>query len=267
MNKNYVSVPATQAEDINIDVTTWRNGKCISIDEGTHITIFIDHQESTVTENPINGGDEVEKTVVSAFPIRVEKPVSRASLINAAEQQAYNLKNAMDVASFNASLARNNRNGNNESKIKEHDDFILWVGRKLDEIGYVSVNGIVDLETAKESKIEEIIEYDKSRSVNEFLFSGVPMWLDKETRGGLRIRLEAEQALGKTDTTLWYGLTPVPLKIADGLKMLVALEVYASACYDTTAQHKANVDALTTIEDVNAYDYTTNPSYPKKLSL
>ena len=122
MNKNYISVPASQEEDINIDVTTWKNGKCISIDEGTHITFFIGHQSDA------DGN-------VTAFPIRVEKPASRASLINGAEQTAYNLITAMDVASFSASLARKAREGETNYEVQEHDDFIQWVKDELTKIG------------------------------------------------------------------------------------------------------------------------------------
>ncbi len=39
--------------------------------------------------------------------------------------------------------------------------------------------------------------------------------------------------------------------------MLYAIEVYASACYDNTQLHLANVDALQTIEDISVYDYTS----------
>ena len=47
--------------------------------------------------------------------------------------------------------------------------------------------------------------------------------------------------------------------------MLQALEIYALACYNVTEEHKAAVNALTTIEEVDAYDYTTD--YPEKLSF
>ena len=39
----------------------------------------------------------------------------------------------------------------------------------------------------------------------------------------------------------------------------------ASACYDNTAQHKANVSALTIVEEVMNYDYKTG--YPNKLEF
>ena len=119
------------------------------------------------------------------------------------------------------------------------------------------------LEDAKNEMIERIEGYDSSDNVNEFTYSGVPMWLDKATRDGLHLRLLAEQAAGKTTTTLWFGTQSFSIAITDAFQLLYALEVYASACYDRTAAHKAAVEALTTIEAVDNYDYTQG--YPEKL--
>ncbi len=121
MIKNYVEIPSTIDEDINKDVTTWKDGLMISLDEGDYITVYIGHEK------------EDDKT--SAFPIRVRKPLERDKLINAAEMQAYGLNTSMDVASFNASLARKFRENEDDAEIKEHDEFISWVKSGLDKIG------------------------------------------------------------------------------------------------------------------------------------
>ena len=127
MNKNYVEVPSKMELDINPNSTKWFEGKCILIDEGTHITIYIAHFIESENES---GND-----VVKAYPIRIEKPLSRDAVINAAEMQAYGLVTAMDVASFNASLARKSREGEDNSDVKEHDEFISWVKDELTKIG------------------------------------------------------------------------------------------------------------------------------------
>lgn len=116
---------------------------------------------------------------------------------------------------------------------------------------------------AKERKKVEIEHHDKSSAVNQFFIGETPMWLDKETRTGLKLRFEAEIAMGKTDTTLWADGVQYPLPLSTGVQMLYALEVYASMCYDNTQAHLAAIDALTTIEEVEVYDYTTG--YPDKL--
>lgn len=121
------------------------------------------------------------------------------------------------------------------------------------------------LEECKAEKVNEITAYDNSEAVNSFSYKGVSMWLDKETRVGLFLRFRSEQAAGNTQTTLWSGTQSFALDIADGLKMLAAVEVYASAAYDVTAKHKANVIALTDADEVKGYDYKTG--YPAKLEL
>lgn len=117
----------------------------------------------------------------------------------------------------------------------------------------------------KENMIEDIIRYDSSNEVNEFYISDMPLWLDKATRAGLKLRFDAEIAMGKTDTILWYNSYQFPLSLESAIQMLYALEVYASACYDNTQAHLATIEKLTTIEEVKSYDYTTG--YPEKLKF
>lgn len=121
------------------------------------------------------------------------------------------------------------------------------------------------LKNAKLEKIKEINDYDLSDNVNSFIYKGVEMWLDKLTRSGLIMRLNAEKAVGKTETTLWFGTMSFTLGIDDGLQLLTLIEVYASACYDNTASHIAAVEALNNIEDVYNYDYTVG--YPQKIVI
>lgn len=119
------------------------------------------------------------------------------------------------------------------------------------------------LARAKRDKKREIEHYDSSSEVNEFYVNDVPMWLDKSTRTGLMLRFNAEIAVKKQDTVLWYGEVSIPLQLNTAVQMLYALEVYASACYDNTQAHYAAVDALETIDEVENYDFRNG--YPEKL--
>lgn len=58
------------------------------------------------------------------------------------------------------------------------------------------------LARAKEDKKREITDYDQSTNVNEFYMLGFPVWLDKATRAGLKLRFEAELESGRTETSL-----------------------------------------------------------------
>ena len=119
------------------------------------------------------------------------------------------------------------------------------------------------LAIAKTMKLAQLATYDSSDAVNQFTYQGVNMWLDKDMRNGLIARLNAEKAMGKTTSTLWYENMSFTLAIDDGLQMLAALEVYASECYDCTAAHKAEILAMGISDAVIAYDFTTG--YPDKL--
>lgn len=119
------------------------------------------------------------------------------------------------------------------------------------------------LALAKRIKRGEVYAYDISGEVNMFFIGDLPVWLDKDTRAGLLLRFQAEMATGKTDTELWHKGVAFPLPLSTAMQMLYAIELYASACYDRTQSHLATIDTLTTIADVEAYDYTTG--YPEKL--
>ena len=130
---NYVEVPATQQEDINSGKSAWRNGKLVMLDEGRHVTVYLGHKAESRHEE-----DGTEKEVTVAFPVRIEKPATKAGAINSAEMEAYGLSDPMGVASLNASLARKWRLNINDLDVKEHDDFIAWVKRELDASGLFS---------------------------------------------------------------------------------------------------------------------------------
>ena len=92
---------------------------------------------------------------------------------------------------------------------------------------------------------------------------GEPMWLDFEKRSRLLLRFQAETAKGNENTTLWGNGKEYKLPLSVAIQMLYELETYASMCYDNTQRHLVNVNALTTIEEIQAYDYRSG--YPEML--
>lgn len=106
-------------------------------------------------------------------------------------------------------------------------------------------------------------KYGSSDEVDVFIVKDVEMWLDKLTRAGLMLRFQSEKILGKTETILWYKEMEFTLNIDDAMQMLYALEAYASECYDNTQRHLAQINKLTSIDELQNYDYTTG--YPEKL--
>lgn len=117
------------------------------------------------------------------------------------------------------------------------------------------------LAQAKANKVREIEAYDKSSAVNSFFYGDVAFWLDRDTRVSVRSTGEIMKEMGKQTMTLWLGDVKATLSPEQVLHMLAILEVYALECYNMTAEHKAKVNVLATIEEVEAYDYRTG--YPE----
>ena len=121
------------------------------------------------------------------------------------------------------------------------------------------------LEQAKVNKIAEISAYDASSSVNGFILNGLLVWLDKATRVGLMNSTTIAKAAGQQTTTLWLGGIKLMVDCDKAIQLLSALEMYALECFNVTASHKQAVSELTTIEEVEAYDYKSG--YPKMLEM
>ena len=121
------------------------------------------------------------------------------------------------------------------------------------------------LKQAKVDKIAEIAAYDTSDKVNGFILNGLLVWLDKATRVGLMNSTTIAKAAGKQTTTLWLGGLKLVVDCDKAIQLLSALEMYALDCFNVTASHKQAVSELTTIEEVEAYDYKAG--YPKMLEM
>lgn len=121
------------------------------------------------------------------------------------------------------------------------------------------------LEQAKTDKIAQIAAYDTSSAVNGFKLNGMLVWLDKATRVGLMNSTTIAKTAGQETITLWLGEVKLVVECDKAIKLLSALEMYALECFNVTASHKVSVSELTTIEEVEAYDYKAG--YPKTLEM
>lgn len=119
------------------------------------------------------------------------------------------------------------------------------------------------LEEAKKAKIAEITTYDKSSAVNSFLLNDKQRWLDVNLRRSLSYSTNILKEDGEKTVDIWFDTECETIDIDNALYMLKDLEVYAKQTNNVTHQHKAEVIALTSIEDVEAYDVTNG--YPEKL--
>lgn len=250
---NYQQVPSTVADDFNTNKSKWENNLYVSLDEGRFITRFIGHNIETIISED---GREVQITV--AYPVRVEKPYTIDKAVSAAIMDAYGLS-AGELPAFLEDISRKHRQNSNDPDVMEFDYFVEWVRCSLD--GTYATK----LDEVKAEVLAKIDAYDTSSEVNSFSLNGLPVWLDKDTRVGLMNSTQIEKAAGHETTTLWLGSVNLVINCDLAIQLLSALELYALECYNKTAEHKANVGKLTSIEEVEAYDYTIG--YPDKLNL
>jgi len=119
------------------------------------------------------------------------------------------------------------------------------------------------LAKAKEKKIQDIEEYDFSTNVNGFFYNGQLMWLDRVTRAVLSNTINSAELLGQETIDIWYkDIICLTLDCETAKYLLATLELYATNCYNVTANHKLAVRNMENIEDVQSYDITAG--YPPR---
>ena len=121
------------------------------------------------------------------------------------------------------------------------------------------------LERAKADKIAELEAYNTSEEVDSFTIDGKVMWLDHDIRQQLRISLDANQQAGREIVKKWFNGEPFEFPIDVWYYMLGQVEVYAGDALNVTEAHKAAINALESVEDVEEYNFTIG--YPEKLSF
>ena len=126
---------------------------------------------------------------------------------------------------------------------------------------------------AKKAKIAEIAAYDTSDKVNGFILNGMlipwskndPNSPNVEKRMGLRQNIADKVALGEENIAIWLKGMSFTMPCAQAEVLMRSIENYAYECFNVTASHKQAVSELTTIEEVEAYDYKSG--YPKMLEM
>lgn len=131
--------------------------------------------------------------------------------------------------------------------------------------GYVREVIEETLEQAIAEKVATIQAYDNSDKVNSFLLNGVPVWINREDRIGTRRAIELDIEAGNEVSEIWLQGMMLKVNSQLALKLLDKVEHYAFTAYNITQRHIHNIKQLTTIKEINAYDYTQG--YPQRLEL
>ena len=232
------------------------------LDEGNAVTVYLDthEEERQVPDGNPEEGRVKEETVRVGYAVRCLKPFSEDRLVDAAIQTAFGLRDG-EVSRFNADMAMKIADGSDDATVAEYKSFVKWLRLEL-----AKALGTMDaLTAAKAKKVAEIEAYDQSEAVNGFTLNGSLVWRDKATRVGLLNTRHPARATGSANTTLWLGGERMVVPCDKAIKLLSALEMYALGCFNVTASHKAAVEAMTTLDEVLAYDYTKG--YPERLKM
>lgn len=149
----------------------------------------------------------------------------------------------------------------------------------IDDVRYVSPNDVILqeagwtpyddykptaielLEIEKNNKLAQIDAIDAS--YDSFTINGEEMWLGHELRQQLKTSVEAYVTAGVETVTKWFNGNKFIFPTNVWLQMLAMLEVYAAEVLNTTESHKAAINAMDNIKDVEDYDITQG--YPEKL--
>ena len=137
----------------------------------------------------------------------------------------------------------------------------VWNTQLNNEIPYIS-----ELDKAKEDAIHTITLYDLSNAVNAFILNNViKTWFSVEQRLNYKQSIEAAKILKEDQLEFLIEGMVMSVSISNAEYMLAQIQRYADKCFMVTEQHKANIKALTSIEDINNYDYTIG--YPEMLKF
>ena len=138
---------------------------------------------------------------------------------------------------------------------------------------FIAKINATQLKQAKVDKIAEIAAYDTSSAVNGFILNGMlipwskddPNSPNVDKRMGLRQNIADKIALGEENISIWLKGMSFTMPCAQAEVLMRSIENYAYECFNVTASHKVAVSELTTIEEVEAYDYKAG--YPKMLEM
>lgn len=121
------------------------------------------------------------------------------------------------------------------------------------------------IETLKEVKLKELVDYDISEDVNGFILNDKTAWFDKDTRAALSTSIESASLLGETEITFVINDNEFSIDISTAKQMLAAVQRYADKCFLVTEAHKRTIKGLIEAEAIVNYDFKTG--YPTKVTF
>lgn len=127
------------------------------------------------------------------------------------------------------------------------------------------------LNETKMRVLDELAKFDESSEVNDCIIkvenNELHYWADKHERDSLKNAVNYCISAGRETYRLdlrELGLS-LDIKCSVLASILSELELYAIDCYNKTTDHIYAINKLSSIDDINKYDY--RKGYPKKLKF
>lgn len=122
------------------------------------------------------------------------------------------------------------------------------------------------LEQVKARKLMEVSQYNTSPNVDQFTINGViPAWFTPSERTNYALSIQSAKLNGQETLIFAVGNNILQIPTDKAEIMLSAIQLYADNCYMITKQHELAIEALDSIEAVEAYDITAG--YPEHLNF
>ena len=208
--------------------------------------VYFNEVEATETDTHEDGSEETR--TVWRYSWTIAENASREAIISALVRVRY---------SADDELALSRQKDAKIAEFNAYNAYAEWCKAYAKRI----LEGDT-IEVAKALKIAELKAYDASDAVNSFSIDGKQQpWIAPDERANFLNTIQGERRIGGT-TVNFQGIT-LPLDIAENI--LDRINRYARQCWEQTEYHKAAINALTSIEAVDEYDFTQG--YPEKLNF
>lgn len=164
------------------------------------------------------------------------------------------------------------------------EDFLFqkWIPLSEEQVQFhlenpkASVKEVIDMkltptpeptiEEVKQKKLQDLENYDQSDNVNEFTINEeLKSWFNPNERANYKNSIDSAKILGINNLQILVNGNLLQLSTEKAEQLLATIQLYADSCYMVTESHKAAINALEDIQEIEDYDYTVG--YPKKLDF
>lgn len=154
----------------------------------------------------------------------------------------------------------------NDVQLRIHEEYPNASVQEVLEMKLKDKHIVDKFAEAKNNKLREIQAYDQSKEVNGFIVNdSIVTWLSVQERLNYKQSVEAAKLLGETTLDFLIEGMPFNVSVEQAEYILAMIQRYADRCFIVTAQHKAAVNDMTSIEEVKTYDFKYG--YPEMLKF